>query len=351
MTWKINCNVLVTLVFAFAFTSIGLTQQPPVNSPETIQWVRYNDSAEGAFNMDVPLGWQIQGGMYRFGYFDVRWMMGARSLDGKVIILINDVNAPPYVLPGPFTGREGQSYTKPQQMQMVVANFQEAQPYAEIYAKRRFSNICKSMTPSTDTWQPSIREKTQDLPPARVSDGSVAYNCDSSDGPRTAYVFSRNVLVQGQNYAFWTAEPVSVLCLPERCAQAREMTQHMMDSWEKNPQWVQYQNRLTQVGLAQIQAAFGQFMQQMQQFHQQFTQSMNQQVAGYYARQNAQAKQVSGWCDNINGLTNVSDPKTGAQFQVFSGPKSNYYANGLGVKINSNISPGPEFYQLDVIPN
>lgn len=129
------------------------------------------------------------------------------------------------------------------------------------------------------------------------------------------------------------------------------MTQHMMDSWERNPQWVQYQKRLTQIGLAQIQAAFGQFMQQMQQFHQQFTRSMNQQVAGYYARQNAQAQQVSGWCDNINGLTNVSDPKTGAQFQVFSGPKSNYYVNGLGVKVNSNISPGPEFHQMDVLPN
>jgi hypothetical protein len=45
--------------------------------------VRYTDSAEGAFSMDVPVGWQVQGGMYRFGYFDVRWMMAARSLDEK----------------------------------------------------------------------------------------------------------------------------------------------------------------------------------------------------------------------------------------------------------------------------
>src|SRR5215469_5540330 len=155
MTWKINCNVLVTLVFAFAFTSIGLTQQPPVNSPETIQWVRYNDSAEGAFNMDVPLGWQVQGGMYRFGYFDVRWMMGVRSLDGKVIIRIADVNIPPYMLPGPYTGREGQPYTKPQQFQMVVARYQEPQPYAELYAKHRFSEICKTI-PAAAGWKPTV---------------------------------------------------------------------------------------------------------------------------------------------------------------------------------------------------
>jgi hypothetical protein len=146
------------------------------------------------------------------------------------------------------------------------------------------------------------------------------------------------------------ATPVSILCVPDHCAQAREMTQHMIDSWEKNPQWVQYQNQLTQAGLQRIRENFGQFMQQMQQFHQQFTQSMNQQLAGYYARQNAQAKQVSGWCDTINGLTNVTDPKTGNQFQVFTGPKSNYYENGLGVKVNSNVSPGPDFHQLEVNP-
>jgi hypothetical protein len=52
-------------------------------SADEINWVRYTDSAEGAFSMDVPVGWQVQGGMYHFGYFDVRWMMAARSLDEK----------------------------------------------------------------------------------------------------------------------------------------------------------------------------------------------------------------------------------------------------------------------------
>jgi len=56
----------------------------------------------------------------------------------------------------------------------------------------------------------------------------------------------------------------------------------------------------------------------MQEFHQRFTQTLNSQISGYYARQDAQAKQVSNWCDNINGLTNVTDPKTGAKFQVFT---------------------------------
>jgi len=319
MVWKnFGARLAVSLFVALLLATLGSAQQPAARSSEKIQWVRYNDSAEGAFDIDVPLGWQVQGGMYRFGYFDARWMMGARSLDGKVIILVNDVNVPPYVLPGPYTGREGQPYGKPQQMQMVVSQFQEAQAYAEIYAKHRFGGVCKSLEVSSDNWQPAIRSGVDDLPPARRSDGSVSYHCDGSDGPRIATVFSHNTLFQGPNYTFWTAQPVSILCSPDRCAQAREMAQHMMDSWQKNPQWVKYQDQLTKIGLQQIQAAFGQFMQQMQEFHQRFTQTLNSQISGYYARQDAQAKQVSNWCDNINGLTNVTDPKTGAKFQVFT---------------------------------
>jgi hypothetical protein len=346
MTWKMPAKTLL-LVAVLTFAFARAQAQQPAHSAQKIEWLRYNDSAEGAFTMDVPLGWQIQGGMYRFGYFDVRWMMGARSLDGKVIILISDASIPPYVLPGPYTGREGQPYTKPQQFQMVVSRYQEPEPYAELYAKHRFSDTCTTMTAAAADWKPTIPAKWNDGN-GRSAAGLVSYNCATSDGPRTASVFSVNTLFSGQGYSYWVAMPISILCAPDRCEQARAMTQHMIDSWEKNPQWVQYQNQMTQVGLQQIRASFGQFMQQMQQFHQQFTQSMNQQVSGYYARQDAQARQVSSWCDNINGLTNVTDPKTGAKFQVFSGPKSNYYTNGLGVKVNSNVSPGPPFYQLEV---
>jgi hypothetical protein len=329
-----------------ASTGTAKSQAKPADQ---IHWIRYNDSAEGAFTMDVPLGWQVQGGMYRFGYFDVRWEMGVRSLDGKIIIRINDINVPPYALPGRSTGREGQSYIKPQQYQMVVERFQQPKAYAEVYAKHRFGDICKGMTPAASAWSPTLPASWSDAKAPSSSD-SVAYSCETTDGPRVATVFTNNALFQGQGYGFWVATPISILCVPDRCGQAQSMTQHMIDSWEKNPQWVEHQNQMAQLGLQRIREGFAQFMQQMQQIHQQFTQSMNQQVSSYYAHQNAQAKQVSSWCDTINGETNVTDPQTGTQFKVFTGPKHNYYENGLGVKINSDVSPGPDFHQLQVNP-
>lgn len=312
-----------------------------------IHWVSYNDSAEGAFTMDVPLGWQIQGGMYRFGYFDARWRMGVRSLDGKVVILINDVDVPPYALPSPYLPPEGQPYQKPQQFQMVVERFQRGQDYAATYAKHRFGSACKTLIPTTSAWTPTL-PASWSAESAQSSDASLSYNCTTTDGPRIATVFTRNALIQGQGYAFWIATPISVLCAPGRCKQAYAITQHMIDSWQKNPQWVEYQNRLTQIGLQHIREGFQQFMQQMQQFHEQFTRSLNQQVSGYYAHQHAEQQQFSSWDDIINNQTNVTDPATGAHFQVFSGPHHNYYRNGLGVTINSDISPGPDYTQMNV---
>ena len=107
-------------------TAKASNSQPPSSSG--LHWVRYTDSAEGAFSMDVPLGWQVLGGMYRFGYFDVRWMMDVRSLDGKVILRINDPNVPPYVLPGPHSGPAGHAAIRPQMYQMMVDDYREAQP-------------------------------------------------------------------------------------------------------------------------------------------------------------------------------------------------------------------------------
>jgi len=276
MNWKmvVNASVIFAIFTWFTFSvpaSVKLGQlntEAPKDNPD---WVRYTDSAEGAFSMDVPVGWQVQGGMYRFGYFDVRWMMDVRSLDSKIILRIFDVNVPPYTLPGPHTGRDGQPYSRPQQFQMMVSNYQQGQLYAELYAKNRFSSLCKTLRLRQQNWVPTM--------PAA-------------------------------------------------------------------PQWVQYQNQLTQIGLDQISAGFQQFRRQMQAYHKARTDVMNQQVAKFESRQSLQGQQVSLWGETLTGLQNVSDPLTGTHFQVFTGPKANYYVNGNGVRINSDVSPGPDFHQL-----
>jgi len=334
-------GLLVALIACLAAASHAATKQS-----ESPTWVRYTDNAEGAFSMDVPVGWQVEGGMYRFGYFDVRWMMDVRSLDGKVIIRINDVNIPPYVLPGPHSGPAGQPFVRPNMFQMVVDNFRDAQPYAESYAKKRFASACKSLASKASDWNPTMPAAWNDEAGARSTQASLAYDCPTSDGARVLNVYARTA-THGKD-GLWTVDVmISLLAAPDKLPLARSMTQHMIESWEENSQWKEHQDRITQMGLAQMRADFGRFMQQMAAYHQQREAAMNQQVAQYEARQQAQAAQVSSWGNMLTGITNLYDPATGTQFQVFSGPKSNYYMNGNGVKINSDVDPGNGFHKVE----
>jgi hypothetical protein len=293
--------------------------------------------------MDVPLGWQIQGGMYRFGYFDERWMMDVRSLDGKVIIRIDDPNVPPYVLPGPHSGPAGHAAIKPQMYQMIVDNYREAQPYAEGYAKHRFAGVCTSFTPRPSNWTPVLPRAWNLDPSTRVTTATISYDCATSDGPRIVTVYARSALNPASG--LWQVDPlISILATPDKASLALTMTQHMISSWQVNPAWQAYQQQMTNAGLEQVRASFGKFLKQMQVFHQEREAAMNQQVAHFEAQQHAQAEQVTSWGETLTGLTTITDAGTGTRFQIFSGPKSNYYTNGDGVTINSNISPGAGFH-------
>jgi hypothetical protein len=353
---------IATLSLALLFATIGCqaanhpsattigSNRTPDGSADSLHWVSYTDNAEGAFSMDIPVGWQIDGGMYRFGYFDVRWMMDVRSLSGDIIIRIDDPNVPPYVLPGPHTGPAGQPAVRQGLYQMVVDNYRDAHTYAQAYARHRFSSTCRTVTPRASEWTPDIPAAWSPIPADRSTQASLAYDCATSNGPRVVSVYARDS-IYGKD-GLWTVDPIiSIIAKPEELALAQRMTQHMIDSWRENPQWKHYQDQMTQVGQNQIRAQYSQFMQQMQTYHQQRETAMNQQVSQFEARQNAQAAQVSSFGNILTGVTNVNDPSTGTQFQMFSGPKSNYYVNGNGVKVNSNVNPGFGFHQVyDVGP-
>ena len=326
--------------------------KPPTNASAVTapHWVHYKDLTEGAFTMDVPAGWQVEGGMWRFGYFDARWMMTARTLDGAMVVRLDDVSVPPYVLPGPSTGQTGQPYVRPQQFQMMVADYQPASDYAALYAKQRFKSVCKTLTPrSGAAWKPTIPAADSVATNVQAStQGAISYDCETSSGYRIATVFARTTQF-GVAYGsgFWVVDPlISILTTKQDEHASYAVAQHMLNSWQKNPAWVAYQDRLTKMGLDQIQANFQQFLQQTQAQMASFESSMNAQVNGFESRMSAQSAQVNSFDENLVGIQDMTDPLTGESLQVFSGPHSNYYRNGLGQEINSDVSPGPDFHQV-----
>ncbi len=276
------------LAIAQAGSASASAPSTNTNASMTTHWIHYMDVAEGAFSMDVPAGWQVQGGMWRFEYFDARWMMTVRTLDGAMVIRLDDVSLPPYVLPSPSTGPAGQPYTKPQQFQMMVADYQNADDYARLYANHRFKSVCKSLTARSGTpWRPT-------MPPGfalgpnvqKISQASLSLVCATSEGQRIVTVYARTTqfpVVYGSG--FWVADPlISILTTKQDEHASYAVAQHMLASWRKNPKWVAYQNQLTKLGLEQIQANHQDFSGQTQTQMQAFRSSMSAQVNGFESR-------------------------------------------------------------------
>ncbi len=333
-----NSNSADSAAFA-ASSGAGAADSAPA-------WARYYDPSEHSFSLELPRGWQVQGGMYRFGYFDVRATVDLRSPDGNIIIRIDDANVPAYALPGPYRPREGQAYSKPRQFQMVVKRYESAQAFAETYGKSRFQSVCQTLTPQPSNWKPTMPAALQTANAQTTTDATVEYACGSTAGPRLATVYVRTSLYS--ETAFWQADPVlSAITTPNLMPVAQAVLQHALNTFQVDPQWQQHQQQMTQEGLQVIQQDYETFLKQTRATMQAYSSSMSQQAAGFERQQNASQAQSSKWGETLTGLQDAHDPQTGQNFQVWTGPNSNYYINGLGDKRNANSLPAPGYHQLE----
>jgi hypothetical protein len=317
-----------------------------------VTWVRFEDPFEHAFALEVPQGWTAKGGLFRLGFSDQRPMVDLRSPDGKINIRLGDVSIPSYAVPNQFHQREGEIYDLGAQAQMVVAKYRSGPEFAVLYSRGRFQSLCRN--PQAD--QADVDFSVPDNLPAdmnatRSSSGQIAYRCETDQGPAVAFAYSKTALY-GQ---LWQVPAlVSFIAPPAQVALARSVIQHSVQSFQIEPQWKVYQQRMDAEGQQYQQARQQQRMaalaQQVQQFEAKMR-AMQEQVNAFERRQNAQAAQVKGFTDVLNGITPTSDPLTGEHRDVWTGTKNGYWVNGQGQVVNSDTLPAAGWQQLQVPPS
>ena len=140
-TWHFKLCVILLLSLAGNFGGALNTLQAQESG-----WNRWVDPKENAFAMEVPQGWHVRGGAYRFGYGDVRVMVDAWSPDGKINLRYGDVwFVEPYAVPDRYH-REGEQQDLGALGKGIYAAYRAGQQFAEIYARRSFSGVCGSLT-------------------------------------------------------------------------------------------------------------------------------------------------------------------------------------------------------------
>jgi len=311
-----------------------------VGSPDSVavsSWTQFEDPAEHAFTMQVPRGWKVAGGAYRYGPLDIRAMVDMTSPDGKTNLRFGDANVPPFAtLTSTMRAlgwQEGRPYSPRGVAKEVVANYRPGWVFADLYGQARFSPGCRSLKLK----QMKQLDPIHPNPQGRVTAGEVLYTCDTPAGPKAAYVFAETSLTQMGMAGTWLVTSLYSLITPQdQAPDAMKTMLHSLGTFEINEQWEAQQIRLNgQEGGA----AYAQFKQSMAQEHERFS------------RQSAQFQsQVDGFSRALRGVDLTTDTVDGTQREVWAGTGGTHWMNPVGDVVTSPTSPGPGYHALKTVP-
>ena len=342
--------LIAGLILTAAACTAAPAASPAAQAPAPISWSQFQDPIEHAFTVDVPKGWTAKGGLFRLGYSDERGMVDLRSPDGAVEIRLGDVSIPSYAVPNQFHAREGEVYDLGAQAQLIVARYRTGPEFAVLYSHARFGSACHNPQPDQDDAGFTIPDYVPSQDAVQSSGGQIAWRCETQAGPRVIYAYTKTALGQG----VWQVPAiVSFVAPPAQSAAARTVALHCAQTFKLSPAWIAYQKQMDAEGMQyqqlRQQGRLQQLQAQVQQFQAQM-QAMQAQVNAFEQHQAAQASQVQSFTNALNGITPTTDPLTGEQRDVWSGPYANYWVNGQGVVVNSTSAPAAGWRQLQPNP-
>jgi hypothetical protein len=328
---------LVALLLMLAAISLWHSVRPSAvahaagaSAPETgvssSSWMTVRDQREQAFSIAVPKGWKTHGGLFRFSAVDARLVVDMTSPDGNTNIRVGDSTVPPYLVPGRFV-RPGPR----------LAAYASGSVFATKYGQARFGSMCERLQL---TRSQAIAPKYH--PPGngliRTTAGEATFTCVKNGSAMAAYVYAETTLIgSGGPGSNWTVSALGSMVAPAAEARATvALLQHSGESLVVNPAWMQMQAQLNAQATRQINAS---------------TQATIAATAAESARERGMisALQNDSFNDVINGVSLKVDPTTGQRYEAPLGTGNPQWINGNNVVVESALSPGPGFNQLQTV--
>jgi hypothetical protein len=307
--------------------SASAESQAQPQAQAALTWVTVRDQREQAFSIQVPQGWKTYGGLFRFSSIDARMVVDMTSPDGLTNLRIGDATVPPYTVPGPFTPK-GQHQ----------AAYVQANVFATKYGQARFASMCTAVKlTKSDAVPPKYHPASG--PMMRTTGGEAYFTCTKNGAAMSAYVYAETQLLGpgGPGSSWLIVALASVIAPATQGTAASAMLQHAGASLAMNPAWLQMQNGLNNQAIAAINANTQATIAA--------TQQENAREQGMISALNNDS-----FNDVINGVSQMSDPSTGQNYEVPIGNGSPQWINGSNQVVESGLTPGTGFTQLQTVP-
>ena len=309
------------ILVSFFFSSAVFAQSRPA-------WVTVRDTRENAFSIEVPKGWKTAGGMFRFRLVNPRPMVDMTSPDGAINLRVGDNAIPNYVSPGPLHP-PGPG----------VAAYASGDVFATRYGQARFHEMCEDVQLiKAGPMPPKYSKPGQG--PFRITAGAAGFSCTRGGQPMTGYVYAETSLLTGPLESPWYVIGLASFLAPAAQAEtAGAMLKHAGESITFNPEWLRGEGeRIRQATLFLHHVADA-------------TWRNGEEARAHFRQQMDMMRKESDYAqDVISGVTYTRDPWSGQTREVYTGSGANKWVNGrTGTVIDSTLSPGPSFHQLQPI--
>ena len=315
-----------------------------------VRYLRWADPREGAFSLEVPEGWNTTGGLFRFAAVDVRGALQSVSPDGLTRITIGDAEIPTFVVPNEtlaWTGfTEGRWYSPGYGVNIMVRRYIPGPYFVGEYVQARIAPSCPGLQivasrDRADAVQAINAINQQYSTPGfatQLTAGEVAFTCRGSADPANGYYFAGTQLTGGMGMAQWNVQYLFGYVTPAaRVGETQSVLEHMMASFQVNPQWFGAQQQTT--------AATSQIVTRTNQ------EISNLISKSYWSTQSTLDELRRRRSNATLGLEDVVDTQSGQQFKIESG--SNYYwidHRGTIVGTDTYTRPSIDFREMVRLP-
>lgn len=224
-----------------------------MGGPAPVQWTTFTDPSEHAFTVEVPAGWQVQGGLRRFSTQDVRSEIVARSPDGSMELFIGDQSVPFFAMPNQMTEfagmREGSPYQLGYGNVAIIARYVPGQTFAQTWGANRIGRVCASPRQIAGAPLPQADQAMdfgyrQGGVQASTRSGEAKFDCNWQGAPGAGYAFATTLAAQVQGGpGMWQASSMSGFASrADHAQQAADLLAHMNASFQLDPNWSQRQS-------------------------------------------------------------------------------------------------------------
>jgi hypothetical protein len=315
-----------------------------------VRYTRFQDPREGAFSIDVPAGWRVEGGMVRKSSVDTRAYLRALSPDGTLLIGFGDPEIGSFTEPTQILAmsglREGMPYSPGYGTVMMIRRFVPGSNFAQEYASRVARDMqCASLQFKSVKPLPQYSARTNIGPAIQTTmAGEANFTCTrgGQEFAGTVWAQTSTTHIPGTEGtgSIWTVPILISFLAPEsKAATAAAMIKHMIPTFQMSGAWFNQQQQTT-ARTSQIVKETGDYTSKI------ITDS-------YWARQRSQERTNRQFDDYIRGTVRLRDPESGEELEGVSG-KNYYYRvpgtnNTVGTDATDFQNRNPDFTELEQV--